>query len=83
MHERTHEETYCEGCEIGDVGEGVVAGRIKLYRKNCGERPENIEVVPLDQGSGRGAKDHTSDTVGARRADARLTISCHSVLDLG
>src|SRR6202041_3626894 len=43
-----HQETDREGCEICDICEGVVAGRIKLGAENGRETAEDIKVVPLE-----------------------------------
>src|SRR6202035_3544053 len=43
--ERAYQEANRESCQICDISEGVVAGRIEFQRQNGGEASEDVEVV--------------------------------------
>src|SRR5277367_5886429 len=43
--EGSNEEADSEGGQVGDVGERLIAGRIKLGRKDGGQAAEDVEVV--------------------------------------
>ena len=59
----THQETNGECGEIGDVGKGVISGRIEFHREDGGKAAENIKVIPLDHGADRGGKNYSPNTV--------------------
>jgi hypothetical protein len=66
---RPHQESDSKCGEIGDERECIVAGWIELYGEYRCKRAEDVKVVPLDHGASGRAEDHTSETVGAGRAN--------------
>ena len=61
--ERADDEPDREGHQVDDQREQVVARRVKQRRDDRGERPEDVEVVPLDHRPRGGGGDHLPDAV--------------------
>src|ERR1700751_3609955 len=77
-----NEKSHSEGRKIGDQRKCVVTGRIKFDGENRCERAENIEVVPLDQGSGGRAQNDLGERSRCDYACAAYGKRRHSLIDL-
>src|SRR6266436_1806175 len=60
---RPKNKAHREGGQVRDERNGIVASRIKLWRKYSCQTAENIKVVPLDHGANRGGKNHSPNAV--------------------
>ena len=78
--EGADEEADGEGGQIGDEGEGVVTRRIELGGEDRSERAEDVEVVPLDHGSGRGGEDDVGNA--GLAGLGRRGVGSHALSDL-